>query len=71
MDNIYLPVGSVIISKKNPNLELLVVRCNVTVDDLNKDYLCNIIDDENNKLNFIHINEDDIEKVVFVGYQNL
>lgn len=68
MNKIYLPIGSVIGSKENPELELLIIKTNVTIGKVNKDYLCNIlIDDE--ELKFVHIDEEDIEQVFFIGYQ--
>ncbi|WOO89030.1 DUF4176 domain-containing protein [Mollicutes bacterium LVI A0078] len=69
MNNIYLPIGSVIVTKEKPNLELLIIRNNMTIGEVNKDYLCNILQDDEN-LNFVHINEADIKKVLFIGYQN-
>lgn len=68
MSKMYLPIGSVVLSKESPEQELLIIRDNITVGEVKIDYLCNIISSEDD-LKFIHINEEDIKKVLFIGYQ--
>lgn len=69
MEQLYLPIGSIVVLDKNPELELIIIRQNVTIEGTNKDYLCIIVSNNDDKLKFVHINEVEISKVLFVGYQ--
>lgn len=68
MSKMYLPIGSVVVPKESPEQELLIMRNNISVGEINKDYLCNIISSEGD-LKFVHVDEDEIKRVLFIGYQ--
>lgn len=69
MEQIYLPIGSIVVLEENPELELIIIRQDVTIEKIHKDYLCNIISNNDDKLKFVHIDEAEISKVLFMGYQ--